>query len=214
MTWVIIFTNRAGSEIVNGVDLTKGEARVYSWGGIALSVAHNLQTTSTVDLRNFPLDNQTCTITYFIPMPLDDFKISKGMIDTTLIPSHLVFEENSEWHSVETELSDWNLTMNAPGRKEIHSAVNVTITMKRVPTFYIVYLVIPSVVISFVSVMVFALPPESGERIGLSITSLLSYTVFLLMVSEVSEVEKTCLYWVRRCFFLISATWPSNVNLR
>ena len=47
-------------------------------------------------------------------------------------------------------------------------------------------MLIPSILMAFVSVLVFLLPPESGERIGLSITVLLSYTVFLLTVSEVT----------------------------
>ena len=62
----------------------------------------------------------------------------------------------------------------------------LTITLERNPIFYILYLLIPSVLMAFVSVLVFLLPPESGERVGLSITVLLSYSVFLLMVSEVT----------------------------
>ena len=64
------------------------------------------------------------------------------------------------------------------------SGLNLTISMERNPTFYVLYLIIPSVLMALVSVMVFLLPPESGERVGLSITVLLSYTVFLLMASE------------------------------
>ena len=64
--------------------------------------------------------------------------------------------------------------------------LELKITMERNPVFYIIFLIIPSVLMAFVSVLVFLLPPESGERVGLSITVLLSYTVFLLMVSEIT----------------------------
>ncbi len=38
--------------------------------------------------------------------------------------------------------------------------------------------------LSFMTLLVFVMPPESGEKIGLAITVLLSFTVFNLMVSE------------------------------
>ena len=60
----------------------------------------------------------------------------------------------------------------------------LAVKMSRNPVFYVTYILIPCLLMAGVSVMVFLLPPESGERIGLSITVMLSYTVFLLMVSE------------------------------
>ena len=62
--------------------------------------------------------------------------------------------------------------------------VKLVITMDRKPTFYVMYLLVPSILMAFVSVLVFLLPPDCGERVGLSVTMLLSYSVFLLMVSE------------------------------
>ena len=180
-----VFPYRVGTDVDHGVSLDQGEARVYFWGAVVLSIPHNLRTSCSVDLRYFPFDNQTCTITYFVALPSEYTRIVRDAAST--VPAHLIFEENTEWENIVPTLTNLNLTYHVSSElTESHSAVNLTITMKRVPTFYIIYLVIPSVVISFVSVMVFALPPESGERIGLSITSLLSYTVFLLMVSEVS----------------------------
>ena len=85
----------------------------------------------------------------------------------------------------------WSMGYNV-GRQAIPiDSVNVstaviTLNMVRNPMFYYIYLVIPSVLMAFVSVLVFLLPPESGERVGLSITVLLSYTVVLLMASEVT----------------------------
>jgi hypothetical protein len=44
--------------------------------------------------------------------------------------------------------------------------------------------VAPSIMLSLLVLMVFRLPPESGEKMSLGVTLLLSYSVFLLMVSD------------------------------
>ena len=71
-----------------------------------------------------------------------------------------------------------------PGYNITGDTVNLLISMDRNPTFYVVYLLLPALLSAFVSVLVFLLPPDCGERVGLSVTMLLSYSVFLLMVSE------------------------------
>ena len=50
--------------------------------------------------------------------------------------------------------------------------------------FYILNIILPCIMLSILQLCVFLAPPPSGEKISLSITMLLSFTVFLLMVSE------------------------------
>merc|ERR1712241_837665 len=59
------------------------------------------------------------------------------------------------------------------------------ITMRRKTLFYTVNLIIPCVGISFLSVLVFYLPSDSGEKVSLSISILLSLTVFFLLLAEI-----------------------------
>ncbi|EDO39913.1 predicted protein, partial [Nematostella vectensis] len=62
--------------------------------------------------------------------------------------------------------------------------VTITITISRVSLDYIMKLIIPCSLISSMIFLGFVLPPESGERIGLSITVLLAMTVFQQLTSE------------------------------
>merc|ERR1711971_218495 len=58
-------------------------------------------------------------------------------------------------------------------------------TLRRKTLFYTVNLIIPCVGISFLSVLVFYLPSDSGEKVSLSISILLSLTVFFLLLAEI-----------------------------
>lgn len=57
--------------------------------------------------------------------------------------------------------------------------------MRRKTLFYTVNLIIPCVGISFLTVLVFYLPSDSGEKVTLCISILVSLTVFFLLLAEI-----------------------------
>ncbi len=59
------------------------------------------------------------------------------------------------------------------------------LTLRRKTLFYTVNLIIPCVGLSFLSVLVFYLPSDSGEKVSLCISVLVSLTVFFLLLSEI-----------------------------
>ena len=71
-----------------------------------------------------------------------------------------------------SELSNWLITT----RPQV---------LRRKSLFYTVNVIIPCVGISFLSVLVFYLPSDSGEKVSLSISILLSLTVFFLLLAEI-----------------------------
>uniref|UniRef100_A0A3P9LPF5 Acetylcholine receptor subunit alpha-like n=1 Tax=Oryzias latipes TaxID=8090 RepID=A0A3P9LPF5_ORYLA len=56
--------------------------------------------------------------------------------------------------------------------------------MLRLPLYFIVNVIIPCLLFSFLTALVFYLPTDSGEKMTLSISVLLSLTVFLLVIVE------------------------------
>jgi nicotinic acetylcholine receptor, invertebrate len=54
----------------------------------------------------------------------------------------------------------------------------ITLHIRRRTLYYIFNLVFPCVLISFISILGFSLPPDSGEKVGLEIITLLSMIMF------------------------------------
>ena len=57
--------------------------------------------------------------------------------------------------------------------------------IRRKPLFYIVNLIIPCVGIFYLSILVFYLPAQSGEKTALAIAILVSQTLYFTLVIEV-----------------------------
>ena len=63
--------------------------------------------------------------------------------------------------------------------------------IRRKPLFYIVNLIIPCVGIFYLSILVFYLPAQSGEKTALAIAILVSQTLYFTLVIEVSPWNNT-----------------------
>ncbi|KAK0048071.1 neuronal acetylcholine receptor subunit beta-4, partial [Biomphalaria pfeifferi] len=66
-----------------------------------------------------------------------------------------------------------------------HTGVKFIIELMRKRTFYVLNTIIPVVMLSLLNVLVFLLPASSGEKMALAVTVLLSFTVYLSIISEV-----------------------------
>lgn len=62
--------------------------------------------------------------------------------------------------------------------------VTYTIHIRRRTLYYGINLIIPCLIISSMTLLGFTLPPDSGEKLTLGVTILLSMTVFLLQLTE------------------------------
>ena len=87
---------------------------------------------------------------------------------------------------------EWDI-MSVPARrnelknslsKEFYPYITFNITLRRKTLFYTSTLIIPCVLLSFLTVLTFYLPSESGEKISLCISILLSLTVFVLLLND------------------------------
>ncbi|XP_016418488.1 neuronal acetylcholine receptor subunit alpha-7-like [Sinocyclocheilus rhinocerous] len=136
------------------------------------------KSTCYIDVRWFPFDLQRCDLK-FGSWTYGGWSLDLQMIDADITG----YIANGEWDLVEV-----------PGRrnekfydccKEPYPDVTFTVVMRRRTLYYGLNLLIPCVLISTLALLVFLLPADSGEKISLGITVLLSLTVFMLLVAEI-----------------------------
>jgi len=92
------------------------------------------------------------------------------------------FIKNGEWHLV--NLSATRKLKKYSCCEELYPEVIYTLVLRRRPLYYVFNMVFPCLLITLVAFLGFYLPPDSGEKVSIGITTLLSITVFLMLVAE------------------------------
>lgn len=144
-----------------------------------------------MNVEFFPFDVQKCGLK-FGSWTYDGFEVdlvhvcARDQESTDVIQNGMDFSEfyqNVEWDIV-------SVTAKKNIKRYIcciepYPDVTFYITMRRKTLFHTVNLILPCVVISFLTVLVFYLPSDSEEKITLCISVLLSLTVFFLLLTEI-----------------------------
>ena len=147
-----------------------------------------------INVKYFPFDEQSCMLkigswTY------DGFSVDIQHKD--LPPdaqSSLVLVERGIDLQDYYESTEWDL-LEVPAKKfekyytccsEPYPDIKFNITIRRKTLFYTVNLILPCVAICSVTLLVFYIPANSGEKITMGITILNSLNIFLLLVAEIN----------------------------
>jgi len=142
-----------------------------------------------IDVEYFPFDKQNCHMK-FGAWTYDGYAVDlRHRTHTSDEPLIQTGIDLSEFYlSVEWDV----MSVPAVRTEQYYSCcdtpyidITFNITMRRKTLFYTVNLIIPCVLISALSVIVFYLPPDSGEKISLSISVVLSLGVFFLLLAEI-----------------------------
>ena len=64
------------------------------------------------------------------------------------------------------------------------SQVVYKIELKRKPLYFLLYLILPMMAVVFLSILIFQIPAETGERVGFAVTILLTMGVYLMVISQ------------------------------
>ena len=62
--------------------------------------------------------------------------------------------------------------------------VNLCYRIRRKTLYYMYNIVFPCMMMSTLTVLVFCMPPDSGEKIALGVTVILAFSVFMLAIAE------------------------------
>ncbi|XP_008142107.2 neuronal acetylcholine receptor subunit beta-3 [Eptesicus fuscus] len=171
---IVLFENADGR--FEGSLMTK--ALVKSNGTVTWTPPASYKSSCTMDVTFFPFDRQNCS------MKFGSWTYDGTMVDLVLINEHVDrkdFFDNGEWE-----------ILNAKGTKGhrrdglySYPFITYSFVLRRLPLFYTLFLIIPCLGLSFLTVLVFYLPSDEGEKLSLSTSVLVSLTVFLLVIEEI-----------------------------
>lgn len=134
----------------------------------------------SIDVTFFPFDQQNCKMK-FGSWTYDKAKIDLERIENTVDLNN--YWESGEW-AIINAVGTYN-TKKYDCCHEIYPDITYFFIIRRLPLFYSINLIIPCLLISCLTVLVFYLPSDCGEKITLCISVLLSLTVFLLLITEI-----------------------------
>ncbi|KAL7640435.1 UNVERIFIED_CONTAM: hypothetical protein RMT77_008710 [Armadillidium vulgare] len=138
------------------------------------------KSTCRIDITWYPFDDQVC-----------DMKFGSWTYDMAKIDLQLANEDGGDISGY-IKNGEWDL-IAVPGRRnstqytccpEVYVDVTFQIHIRRRTLYYFSNLIMPCVLISSMALLGFTLPPDSGEKLTLGVTILLSLTVFLNIVTE------------------------------
>ncbi|XP_023245889.1 acetylcholine receptor subunit alpha-L1 isoform X2 [Copidosoma floridanum] len=182
---IVLYNNADGEYGVT----TMTKAILHHTGKVVWTPPAIFKSSCEIDVRYFPFDQQICFMK-FGSWTYDGFQIDLKHINQKAggnqVPVGIDLREY--YPSVEWDI----LGVPAERHEKYYSCCNepyidifFNITLRRKTLFYTVNLIIPCVGISYLSVLAFYLPADSGEKIALCINILLSQTMFFLLISEI-----------------------------
>ncbi|XP_046329351.2 neuronal acetylcholine receptor subunit alpha-10-like [Haliotis rufescens] len=132
------------------------------------------ETSCKIDIRKYPFDTQTCSFDFLPWMTTSRFlntTVSSNKIQMSAFVPHGEFTiagSSVMFARYPTTFSDDDLV-----------GISFSIVLSRRPAFYWMIMIFPMVTFPLLCPISFLVPVESGEKITLSITVVLSYLVFI-----------------------------------
>ncbi|KAJ2948153.1 hypothetical protein O0L34_g9957 [Tuta absoluta] len=159
-----------------------------------------------INVEQFPFDVQLCTMKW-ASWTYDGFQLDlKKQFDEGDTTN---YQTNGEFDLVSFDAIRHNQYYSCC--VEPYPDITYVIKLRRRPMFYVFNLILPCLLINGIALLVFYVPSESGEKVTLGISALLSMTVFLMTIRDtLPPTEKTPLislyYGVSTCLVSFSAS--------
>ena len=163
------------------------KVKIFSDGHIMWSPGGVFTADCDIDVTLYPFDTQIC---YF---KFENWIYSGDKVNLTVSPN----AEDVMLSYFKDTNGQWSILDNKVIRRDLYypeislpfPEVYFAVEFQRKTLFYVVNIILVSLFFALLVMMTFFLPPESGERISMGVTILLSFSVFILMVND--EIPKT-----------------------
>ncbi|CAL2049038.1 unnamed protein product [Caenorhabditis brenneri] len=208
----IILVNNAIREYY--ASLVSTDVMVTSDGNVTWLFSALFRSSCPIRVRYYPFDDQQCDLK-FASWSHDITEINLGLnTDKGDLSSYM---NNSEFDLVDMTAVREVVRFPSDTNSDWPTIV-IKIHMHRRPLFYVFNHIVPCVLISSMAVLGFLMPPETGEKINMIITTLLSMGVYLQSITEsippTSEgVPLIGMYYVSSLLMVCLATCVNVITL-
>ncbi|XP_054712092.1 acetylcholine receptor subunit beta-like 1 [Uloborus diversus] len=176
---IVLFNNADGNYEVR----YKSNVLIYPEGQVMWVPPAIYQSSCTIDVTYFPFDQQKCV------MKFGSWTFNGDQVSLKLYNDNYWVDLSDYWKSGTWDIVEvpafLNINNQSKSGQPTETDISFYITIRRKTLFYTVNLILPTVLISFLCILVFYLPAEAGEKVTLGISILLSLVVFLLLVSKI-----------------------------
>ncbi|TRY69126.1 hypothetical protein TCAL_12201 [Tigriopus californicus] len=153
---------------------------IVSYTGEVVWLSHGIfKSSCDISVEYFPFDVQTCNMKWS-SWTYDGTSLNMTIINVTGDTSN--YQKNGEFEM--EEFVPYRHEKYYTCCKEPYYDITYSIRLRRRPMFYVFNLILPCVLINGIALLVFYVPSESGEKVTLGISALLSMTVFLMTIRE------------------------------
>ena len=93
-----------------------------------------------------------------------------------------LFQGNGLWNHTETNVNV-SIREYLLNKGKFFPQIAFTVTWQRKPLYYLVNIMMPCIFLLSIALLVFWLPPDAGEKVSLSVTVLLAFSVFQVVIA-------------------------------
>lgn len=204
--WVpsVVLVNSAGKHLYDETWYKLFKINVSNRGLVYWSPGGIFKVQCSMDVWMFPFDDQICVFwfgNWIYTMDQVNLTHTKNAAKNML---KFYDNNNGQWEVLESAVkrSQKYYSFDNP-----YAEIFFGIHFKRKPLFYVTNIIILTVLLAALVILMFKLPIESGERISMGVTLLLSFSIFILMIDSMipetsSTVPVITLYLV--CFMTLT----------
>ena len=154
-------------------------------GHVRWSYQEKLVAFCEINVVNFPFDRQYCSIL-----------LQSTIYDATQLKLRSLYNVvrlynyiNTGWEISHAKIEEIDL-YNSHHQRDF-STIKIDIELVRFSRFYILKIILPFFIISSLAIFSFCLPTDSGEKIALTVSVLLSLTIYLQLISDYVPKNRT-----------------------
>ncbi|XP_033731039.1 neuronal acetylcholine receptor subunit alpha-3-like [Pecten maximus] len=137
--------------------------RVSETGRVDWGIPRIFVTTCTIDTTFYPFDTQECVI------DVTSWAHTKDELELLHLREHVDVEdvaENGEWLYVTSRVESSVITETVANRMKRYSLLRFVIVLTRRCEYYVTNVILPVLITSFLIILVFILPVDSGEKVS------------------------------------------------